>query len=266
MQEGKEIADKPTSENSQNVFVADVLKRAAHPQNLEVDTHITLIDANKKEISFDRLVDFVDEVPQEKDGIIRYVLISGLERELIIQAEEILPINPKDELKTKLKKPGSEHPILPHGDIDYLWMTPDYPLTREMWEKYHTDGGKSTLPVKLLYFNESTRRELGTNQPDSGALEKYCCRVIVRGREFIVPKPELVFLEYCHFKQKGKESDRFGERFTGEEDRNNVQWAKLLLEIDRKYTLDLDLLEESRLKLVNQVNNNYYSEFGYLSG
>jgi hypothetical protein len=267
MQEDKRITDTLTSENLRNSFVADVLKRASYPQNLEPDKHITLREgAEQKEISFDKLVDFVNEVPQEKDGIVRYIFVSGWERELIIQADEILPIDSNEELRTKLKKQGSEYPILPHGDIDYLWMTPDYPLTREMWEKYHTDGGKTGLVAKLLYFNDPARRTPGTNQPDSGALEKYCCRVVVGGKEFIVPKPELVFLEYCYFKQRGKESDRFGERFTGQEDRNKVEWAKLLLEIDSKYSLDLDLLEESRLKLVNQIDNSYYSEFRYLSG
>jgi len=245
-----ETTNESDSTNKSNLFITDVLKRTELLQNLEQSQSVTQRESGRnKNITFNKLVDFVNEVPQEMDDKIRYVLLSGWERELILQADELLPINPQDRLVTRLKKPGSDHPITPHGDIDYLWMVPESLITRDLWEKYHTDGGKSTLPVRLLYYNDFSRRGPGTNQPDSGALEKYCCRVIVNGKEFIVPKPELTFLEYAYHKP---------------EDQNKVPWANLLLDLDKKYSFELDLLEEARLKLINLPNEEQRDQFKYL--
>jgi hypothetical protein len=261
MSEHKEVTFNPISENAQNLFVASVLNRASLPQNMESKAHVSRKEnLTNREISFNKLVDFVNKIPQEKDGTIRYIILSGWERELVLQAEEILPINPQGELKTGLKKSGSDNPILLHGDIDYLWMVPEQSITRDVWERYHTDGGKSTLPVKLLYFSDISRRADGVNQPDSGTLERYCCRVVVKRKEFIIPRPELIFLEYASHKQAVKEVDRLGERIITPENRDIIPLAKLLLEIDGKYSLDLDLLEEARLKLVKAAND----QFSYL--
>ena len=259
--------------NSSNPFIADVIKRCSLRQNTTVEHSITLRDnLENKKITFSMLVQLTNERPQEDNGVVRYLIIGGWARELLLQAEALEPLDPRISLTTCLVSSVSNFPIPPHGDVDYLSMTPEDLMTRSIWETYQTDGGKSSAPVRLLYANDFSRRASGTNQPDPGALEKYCCRVKVHGHEFIVPRPEVLFLEYASYKRASVSASSSGYEIGKDwpEDRNSFNWANFLIELNKKYSFDIDFLENTRKELVeigkrkNKSGIKELNEFGYL--
>ncbi len=259
--------------NGLNPFVADVIKRCSTSQNIVKDHPMTLRDNLKnKKITFSMLEQLTDEISQVDNGVVKYLIIGGWARELILQAEELNPLDSKIPFSTRLVSGVSNIPIPSHGDIDYISMTSENLMTKSIWEKYSTDGGKSSAPVQLLYSNDFSRRQSGTNQPDPGALEKYCCKVIVQGHEFIVPRPEVLFLEYAFHKRASISSNASGYEIgkIWPENQNSFYWAVFLIEINNKYLFDVDFLESTRKELIeigkrnNDTGVKELNEFGYL--
>lgn len=92
-QTGEDLKDK-TEPNLANAYISSVLQRCVLPHNIDLNKPITLRDNLEKSSSFQDLVAFTTEIPQEFDGTVRYGIIEGWSRETILQAEEIVPLDP----------------------------------------------------------------------------------------------------------------------------------------------------------------------------
>lgn len=175
----------------------------------------------KRTQTLETLVEYNNQFPQVRDGKVMYVIVKGFARELLIQAKELTAFNPAIPVKTSMRVDfGPRFVETHHGDIDVVHL--DKKQLRVLWENWRSllesgididnDSSVRTFAASLLEISDFTKPQL-----HQGKLDQYYCYARVAQGVFVVPRPEVMLLEYTDFPsgrlafQKGFVSDLMGK-------------------------------------------------------
>ncbi|MGA2910274.1 MAG: hypothetical protein ABSE04_00530 [Candidatus Microgenomates bacterium] len=217
----EEKTDLPKLQTSTKEWL-DKLMVQARNQTVNPEEVSESLRISDREVTYDKFINFCNKFPQWKNKEIQYVFVKGWSRELALQADRILPIDSHSQIKTKLNVSFAPTEIKSHGDIDICLVNRD--LEKEIipiWRQYNIDENNvgKTLPDFLLYKEQDVEQ----------SLRDYFCVVEFDNRDFIVPKPEVIFLANTHKNSEG-----------------NLRRPNVLRSLNEKYVLDLNLIDQIR--------------------
>ena len=215
MSEQKAGLDNP--EKSTNEWVEDLLNQARNQKPISEPTRVF-----ERSVTFDRFIDFFQKFPQYKNSQIRYFFVKGWARELVLQAEEISQIDSKSNAVSELNSSFRPPEIKAHGDIDIYII--DHAFKEEanlVWRQYEVDYDTFGKTLADYLLREDSSEEQSTRD--------YFCKVKYQNREFVIPRPEVIFLDYASRRKDG-----------------TLHRPEFLKSLDEKYNLDINLIEKIR--------------------